>query len=625
MRARIAACVVTALGALPLSSPGLAGAAGVHHDRLVSETPAEGTPAVLDGEVRAVALVGDRVVVGGSFNRVRDPRTGTVLERAGLFAFAPGTGAVVRGFAPRLGGRVDALAGAPGDGAVFAGGRFPLRLAKLDLDSGRRVTGFRADIEGSSVEDLATSGGRLYVGGGFSAVNGVPRSSLAALDPASGAVDPRLDVPFTETRQGRLRVEKLDVTPDGARLVAAGTFTRVAGQERHQLAVVDVGATPARLADWHTDAYRTACSSAFDTYVRDVAVAPGGDWFVVVTTGARAHTGLCDSAARFELAPGGRGVLPTWVDHSGGDSFTAVAVTGPAVYVAGHMRWMNNPWSNGTGPDAQPGPGAVPRSGIAALDPTNGLPLSWDPGREPRGQGAFALVPGADGLWVGSDTEYVGGQRRPRLAFLPLAGGRPPPGEPPAARLPGNLYQLAPDGGLWKRSFDGRATGPAQDVSGGRGWSGGRGSFVVGETLYTGWEDGRLLARRFAGDQSGEPRAIPLHGLGDAGFPPERLSGAFYDRGRLYYTVAGDRRLRFRWFSPDGTMVGAESFVVSGDGDGMDWSGAQGVTLAGGHLYLAAADGSLRRVSFRDGRPVAGSEAVVDRAARWRNHGLFVR
>jgi hypothetical protein len=287
------------------------------------------------------------------------------------------------------------------------------------------------------------------------------------------------------------------------------------------------------------------------------------------------------------------------------------------------MRWMNNPWGQGTGRDAQPGPGAVPRSGIAALDPASGLPLSWDPGREPRGQGAFALVADGDGLWVGSDTEYLGGQHRPRLAFLPLAGGRAIP-DARAVSLPAHLYQVTSDGGLRRRSFDGRGPGPAHDV-GGRGWSGCRGAFVVGETLYTGWEDGRLLARHFDGEEAGEPRALALRGLEDAGFPADRLSGLFYDRGRLYYTLAGDRRLRSRWFSPESGVVGAEPFVVSGERDGLDWSGIEGVTLAGGHLYLAAADGSLRRIGFRDGRPVPGSGALVDGATGWGNRGLFVR
>jgi hypothetical protein len=65
--------------------------------------------------------------------------------------------------------------------------------------------------------------------------------------------------------------------------------------------------------------------------------------------------------------------------------------------------------------------------------------------------------------------------------------------------------------------------------------------------------------------------------------------------------------------------------VVSGDGDGLDWSGVQGVTLAGGQLYLAGGDGALRRLEFRDGRPVPRSVAVIDGAPSWANRGLFVR
>ncbi len=68
------------------------------------------------------------------------------------------------------------------------------------------------------------------------------------------------------------------------------------------------------------------------------------------------------------------------------------------------------------------GPGALVRSGIAALDPYSGVPLSWNPGRD-RGRGVEALHATDEYLMVGSDTPYFAGQLRQRLAMLPVAGG----------------------------------------------------------------------------------------------------------------------------------------------------------------------------------------------------------
>ena len=617
--------VVLAAGMLPK-----AGAGGVAHQSVVAADPAEWTPHVLDGEVRAVVQVGNRVVVGGAFEEVREAASDVTLRRPNLFAFDASTGVVDRAFAPRIDGRVEALAPG-GDGAVFVAGDFDAAgtedLVKLDLTAGQPTSGFAAPISGRSVEDLVVRGGRLFLGGAFSAVGSQPRAGLAAVDVVSGAVDDSLQLRFTDPRAGHPRVEKLDVTDDGATLVAIGNFTRVSGYDRHQIAVVELTASPARLADWHTNRYADRCSSRWDTYMRDVDISPDGTYFVVVTSGARARPTLCDSAARWELATRGSELQPSWVDYSGGDSFTAVGVSGAAVYVGGHQRWMNNPYPRGTAADARPGPGAVPRSGIAALDPINGLPLSWNPGRT-RGAGAYALVPTADGLWVGSDTDQLGGEYHGRLALCPLVGGTPA-ATPAPATLPGDLYALTPAGELVRRPFDGTSAGAAEVVASGVDWSAARGAFLVGDLLYTGWNDGRLEVRRFDGDVVGPAEPVDLRGLRHSHFPVRDVTGMFLVDGRLYYSVAGVPELHFRYFTGESRVVGAEEFTVQRHRDDVDWSTVNGLTYASGRIYYGSGDGALRSVAFAGGRPVPGSDSLVaDRSAGgpdgWPARGMFI-
>ncbi|MEW6477089.1 MAG: hypothetical protein AB1679_32945 [Actinomycetota bacterium] len=595
-------------------------AGGLPNGLVVSEDPVGWTPHVLDGWVYAIAQVGDRMVVGGHFSKVRQAGTSEVLTRKNLFSFHATTGVIDRDFAPSPDHMVSAVVAAPGGGAVFVGGRFrhiagqaKTALAKLDVGSGRLSAGFRATVEWR-VDDLVVHGSRLYVAGAIEKVNGVARSGLAAVDVTTGALDPGVNVAFTDPRNSLLIVNRLAIRQDGSKLVALGSFLKAGGQDRPQIAVLDLTGGTARLADWHTDGYAAPCGKYFDTYMRGVDISADGSFMVVVTTGGRARP-LCDAVARFELNRTGRNIEPTWVDYSGGDTFTGVALTDAAVYVGGHQRWMNNPYHNGTGLNATPGIGSVPRPGISALDPVNGLPLSWNPGRD-RGLGVFAFLATPTGLWIGSDTNNVGGEYHPRLAMFPTAGGKVVRKSTPG-RLPAVLYHRT-GGRLAALTLSGTGAGPTTPLGGGPDWSQARAAFPADGRLYTAWADGRIDTRPLDGAGNlGPPRFLDLGGLerlAKAKFPVSRLTGMAFDaeRGRLYYTIEGDRRLYYRYFTTESGVVGGLPFVASGEGDGLDWSDVRGLAIASGHIYSARTDQQVHRHDFRGGRPVPATAHILD-------------
>jgi hypothetical protein len=410
-----AAAVVAALAAA------LPAAADLAQNRPVQTNPVDYTPQVLDGEVRAFALVGDTVVVGGDFTQVTDASGRTRYNRKNLFAFNVTNGQIVAGFAPQVDAPVLALAAGP-NGTVYAGGSFKQvdgaaerGLAQLNLANGARVGGFGASIAWGDVRSLISFGPWLYAAGSFSSISGTTRVGLARLNGATGAVDPTFDLKLAAPNLTRVKMEDMALTGNGARLATIGAVEQAGGQYRAQVVMADTGATPARLVDWYTDAYTKPCRAGFEEYVRGIDFDPTGTYAVIVSTGRKTGTDLmCDSAARFEL--GGTGLHhPTWVNYTGGDSLYSVSVTGRAIYVGGHQRWMDNPQGH-----ESKGPGAVDRSGIADIDPATGKATEWNPGRKPRGIGARALLATPNGLLVGSDTENLGGERHERLGLLPM-------------------------------------------------------------------------------------------------------------------------------------------------------------------------------------------------------------
>jgi PKD repeat protein len=773
---------------------------------------------VLDGSVKSIAQVGDTVILGGQFTQVQAAAGGPVLTRNNVVAFNARTGEISTTFVPSTDAEVTTVLAAADGRSVYLGGLFKtvngtsLRsLAQVSLANGA-LTAFRPTLD-SRVRDLRLVGNRLWVAGSFGYIAARQQPALAAINATTGAFDPFMTLQFAGPRNGGvLAVTKIDVTPNGGRLVAIGNFSTVAGASRPQLAMLDLTGSTASLADWATPTYGAECNPTFDSYMRDVDLSPDGSYFVVTTTGSYygGPPRPCDTTMRWETGATGESVTPTWVNYTGGDTTYAVAVTGSAVYVGGHFRWQNNPHAGD-----KAGPGAVAREGIAALDPVNGLPLTWNPGRT-KGVGVFDMLATPAGLWVGSDTDRIGNwEYHGRISFFPLAGGTTVPpsttgslpghvflaGGPTAGAAPGSvLYRVntggdalpSADGGpdwagdrstpdphhnsgsntaaygpvsaidasvsattpsavfeseRWDASgapdmawdftvpsgtpiqvrlyfasrcsctstagsrvfdvrldgrlvlddfdivrsvgqhvgtmkafpvnsdgnvdidfqrvvenplingieivrtdltaptpagtddlrdiwFNGQHAEPATAVSGtGIPWGATRGSVMINGAVYTGYSDGSFTRRTFDGRFFGP--AVPVDGadklvvLGEWHTDVGRITGLFYDRGRLYYTVAGSSQLFYRYFTPESDVVGSLRYTANPSVAGLDLSKVSGMFLAGGKLYFGSVtDGDLRRVDWLDGAPMTGTVTVVGGPALdgndWRSRGMFV-
>ncbi len=632
---------------------------------IVGAVPASYTPNIGNGTVYAIAQVGSTVVVGGSFTSVTAHGSSTAVTRNRVLAFDAATGALSGGFAPSLDGTVNTLVPGPTAGTVYVGGSFTnvgstksKGLALLDVATGALVSGFKPPSFNGAVQDLRLTGGHLIVVGSFTTVTGAQHQGIVSVNPTTGASDGWTNVQLTghhnytgSGASGPVGGRALDVSPDGTRAIVVGNFKNADGVQHDQIVMLDLSPAGAVVdANWNTLQYTAACASgAFDTYVEDVDFAPDGSYFSVVATGGGTFSsnsdgtrGLCDSATRWETPATGSNLKPTWIDYTGNDTFWSVAATGTAIYVGGHQRWVNNP----QGGDSA-GAGAVPRPGIAALDPVNGLPFSWNPGRNPRGAGAYALLATANGLYVGSDTSYIGDftYKRARIAYFPLAGGSTPPSTA-TAQLPANVYAAgsftgpAMSGVSWRPVSGTRVGDPTVLANTGVDWSATRGAFVAGNSLFWGTSAGAFYRAPFDGTTVGTPVAIDPYddptwsgvatGSGQTyrGVKPgyygelASITGQFYAAGRVYYTLAGQSALYWRYFEPESGVVSqVENTVTTAD-----FSTVAGLTRSGDTLYYAnRTDGRLHAMSFAGGTPDASTDSIVTSpGVDWRARGLFL-
>ncbi len=420
-------CAVMSAAVIAVLAPAASVAGSVTHPGAVSAVPSADTPHAIDDAVVANAAVhtftqvGGVMYAGGKFHNVQNPRRNNTLVRDNLFSFDVSTGQPT-GWAPQVNGEVwRTFYVAP---HLYVGGDFTAadgvqeRLVRYNLSSGTPVIDTNWNPQGVTrpVSDLDYVDGRLIVAGAFN-------KRLVALNPATGDNTDYIDLPITGSVKvngaGPVEVWRIAVSPDGSKLVGIGNFTTVGTASRARAFMLDLGPTSATVAPWYYQPLVNNCrANSLRAQLRDVDFSPNGSYFVIAATGYIPLSGgvgrdICDAAARFETSIANP-TRPTWINYTGGDTLHSVAVTGPAVYVGGHQRWLDNPFGNNSA-----GPGAVSREGIGAIDPSTGRALPWNPGKT-RGVGTKFIYPTQSGIWFGSDGRRFAGVVHDSIAFTPL-------------------------------------------------------------------------------------------------------------------------------------------------------------------------------------------------------------
>lgn len=361
---------------------------------------------MVNGKVRALLLVGDRIYLGGKFTELRElPSTATggeVIPVRNLAAIDANTGEPVRGWTPdATGGSENVYALAHLDGQIVIGGNFRSldgvtvkHLAAVDPITGAVDPTF-APRMGRTVWALAASGTRLYVGGAFEAVDGTAREYLAAFDTGGNLVDG-----WRPSTNGRVRDIALVPGGGGATFVA-GHFDEVQGSgggpwlERRSIARLTSSGEVT--AAWQVD-------RRIGTTNWGISVWPSGDAVFLGTGGS-------DWVASFDLDTGDQ----NWRTDTNG-SVQAVTVMGDHVVIGGHFKYVApDKTINGCYEDPSR---CVYRLRLAALDLAGTLEGEWDPGVKGHYNGVWQLLVDGSRLFLGGQFKRVGGLRQEYFARL---------------------------------------------------------------------------------------------------------------------------------------------------------------------------------------------------------------
>ena len=432
---------------------------------LALATPASAAPSstpdatyVTNGQVTAVARLGNTIYLGGLFSEV-GPRTGPLVGISETSGAVIGTvpqvsggqaaveavvsdgaggeyiggdfthvgavprsnvahiladGAVDPAWNPDANGEVEALA--LSDGTVYLGGDFH----GADSINGTQTRNYAAAVDATTGIDtgwnpdannqvlaLAVSGSLVYLGGEFSgadSINGTAtRDFVAAVGTLTG------NVSNTWNPGADNAVVALAVSNAGT-VYLGGAFTQVDGQPRNAAAAVSTSGTLS--STWNPDPNASVDALAVSgstVYLGGVFHGPNS--INANTTGVtRNYVAAVDATS---------GVATGW-DPDPNNGVDAIAVSGGTVYLGGYFHGSDSINANATG---------VTRNYLAAVDATTAVATSWDPNANNI---AFALAVSGEDVVAGGYFSSLGGVARNNVAAINAADGTPTAWDPDA-------------------------------------------------------------------------------------------------------------------------------------------------------------------------------------------------
>ncbi|SDP38037.1 PKD repeat-containing protein [Pedococcus dokdonensis] len=206
----------------------------------------------INGVVYSQAIVGNTVYVTGSFTKARPPGVAAggagEVDALNIFAYDLTTGNRVASFNHSLNAQGLVIKASPDKTRLYVGGDFSAvdgvargKVAAFTVATGALVSGggYVPPNVGGQVRGLGVTGSTVYVGGNFLSANGVSRTRLAAFQNSNGAM-----LPWAPKAENGY-VWTMTMSPDNSKVIPGGSFTTLNGVPAMGMGAIDsaTGAT----------------------------------------------------------------------------------------------------------------------------------------------------------------------------------------------------------------------------------------------------------------------------------------------------------------------------------------------------------------------------------------------